>query len=116
MPKKNGAEKHFLPPAARKTKQKQKKNDKHKKPKFESSHSDPFESTPTQLCFIVQGKPLCQYCNKPGWNFTRYSPSKTDQKKFCQVAAELCQTIIGQVPTVGSDAHVKVMAHFCFAF
>ena len=116
MPKKNRAEKHPLPlpPAARKTKLKRKENDKQEKPKFESSHNDPFESTPTRVSFIVRGKPLPQYRDKPGWNFTRYNPSKTNQKKFCQVAAELCPMIIGRVPTVGSDATVKVTAHFRF--
>ena len=83
-PKKNRAEKHPLPlpPAARKTKQKRKENDKQDKPKFESSHNDPFESTPTRVSFIVRGKPLPQYRDKPGWNFTRYNPSKTNQKNF----------------------------------
>jgi hypothetical protein len=85
MPKKKKrAEKHPLPlpPAARKTNQKRKKNDKQDKPKFESSHNDPFESTPTRVSFIVRGKPLPQYRDKPGWNFTRYNPSKTNQKNF----------------------------------
>ena len=42
---------------------------------------------------------------------TRYNPSERNQKKFRQVVAELCQMIIGQVPSVGSDATVKVTAH-----
>jgi molybdenum cofactor biosynthesis enzyme MoaA len=95
MPTKNRAEKHPLPPTATKTKQKRMKNDKQETPKFQSSHSDPFESTPTRVRFIVRGKPLPQYRVKPGWNFTRYNQSKTKQKKFCQVASELCQMIIG---------------------
>jgi Holliday junction resolvase RusA-like endonuclease len=38
-----------------------------------------------------------------------------NQKKIRRVAAELCQMIIGQVPTVRSDANVKATAHFRFA-
>lgn len=117
VPKKNRAEKQFLQPAAsRKTKKKQKTNDKEEKPKFESSHNDPFESTPTRVCFIIRGKPLPQYRDKPGWNFTRYNPSKKGQKNFRQVAAELCRSNIGRVPTVGCKVHVKVTCHFCFPF
>jgi Holliday junction resolvase RusA-like endonuclease len=117
MPKKNRAEKHFLHPAAsRTTKKKQKTNDKEEKPKFESSHNDPFESTPTRVCFIIRGKPLPQYRDKPGWNFTRYNPSKKGQNNFRQVAAELCRSNIGRVPTVGCEVHAKVTCHFCFPF
>jgi len=83
-------------------------------PMFTADSTDPFRASSTSVELVVRGKPRPQYRDKPGWNWTRYNPSKNLQKQFCQVAVEQCLNHMKAVPSFGSDAEIKMSIHFRF--
>lgn len=66
------------------------------------------------LNLFVQGKPRPQYCDKPGWNFTRYNPSIRYQNQFCKASIEQCLNHLSMVPNFGSEAIIKIDVRFRF--
>lgn len=83
-------------------------------PVFSADGNDPFIASRQSVEFIVRGKPLPQYRDKPGWNFTRYNPSKRYQKQFCQASTEQCLNHLSAVPNFGSVANISIHLHFRF--
>jgi Holliday junction resolvase RusA-like endonuclease len=83
-------------------------------PAYKADGTDPFNASRTSVEFVVRGKPRPQYRDKPGWNFTRYNPSKTLQTQFCCIAVEQCLNHAGSVPNFGADARIKIEIHFRF--
>jgi Holliday junction resolvase RusA-like endonuclease len=83
-------------------------------PAFTVDSSNLFLCLSTVVSFVVRGKPHPQYHDKPGWNFTRYNPSKKLQKDCCKGASIICFTHSGFVPNFGSNANLNVEVHFCF--
>lgn len=82
---------------------------------FKAEKTDPFGISQTSVDFvIIRGKPRPQYRDKPGWNRTRYNPSKTLQKQFGHVAIEQCLNHVNRVPDFGPDIGIWMEIHFPF--
>lgn len=114
LPPKANQGKRRKPKKADKATQGQKRRKNAAVPAFTVDSSDPFASSSTGVHFVVRGKPLPQYRDKPGWNLTRYNPSKRLQNEFRELASLICVTHAGFVPNFGSDAEVKVEVQFRF--
>lgn len=83
-------------------------------PVFQADKTDPFDISQTSVDFVVRGKPRPQYRDKPGWNCTRYNPSKPLQKQFGRVAMEQCLNHTNRVPCFGSNVGIRMEIHFRF--
>jgi hypothetical protein len=83
-------------------------------PAYKADGTDPFNASRMIVEFVVRGKPHPQYRDKPGWNFTRYNPSKTLQMQFCHIAVKQCLNHAGSVPNFGADARIKIEIHCRF--
>ena len=86
---------------------------KKKAPSFSSHPDDQFESTKTRFTICIRGKPRPQFRDKPGFNFTRYNPSKVLQNEFRDVAMDVCQHRLGKVPNFG-QATLKAEIEYRF--
>jgi hypothetical protein len=85
-----------------------------KAPVFKAEKTNPFGISQTSIDFVVRGKPRPQYRDKPGWNRTRYNPSKTLQKQFGHVAIEQCLNHANRVPNFGPDVAIRMEINFRF--
>ena len=83
-------------------------------PVFKADKNDPFGISQTSVDFVIRGKPRPQYRDKPGWNGTRYNPSKSLQKQFGHVAIEQCLNHANTVPDFGPDVGIRMEIHFRF--
>lgn len=83
-------------------------------PVFKADKTDPFGISQTSVDFVVRGKPRPQYRDKPGWNRTRYNPSKILQKQFGRIAIEQCLNHTDRVPDFGPNVGIRMEIHFCF--
>ena len=83
-------------------------------PVFKADKNDPFGISQTSVDFVIRGKPRPQYRDKPGWNGTRYNPSKSLQKQFGRVAIEQCLNHANTVPDFGPDVGIRMEIHFRF--
>jgi len=98
---------------AQTTRKKTRKKKKKKAPSFSSHPDDQFESTKTRFTICIRGKPRPQFRDKPGFNFTRYNPSKVLQNEFRDVAMDVCQHRLGKVPNFG-QATLKAEIEYRF--
>jgi hypothetical protein len=97
---------------AQTTRKKTRKKKKKKAPSFSSHPDDQFESTKTRFTICIRGKPRPQFRDKPGFNFTRYNPSKVLQNEFRDVAMDVCQHRLGKVPNFGpSKPRSNIVSH-----
>lgn len=85
-----------------------------KAPVFKADKTDPFGISQTSVDFVVRGKPRPQYRDKPGWNRTRYNPSKALQEQFGRIAIEQCLNHADRVPDFGPNVGIRMEIHFCF--
>ena len=95
------------------TTRKKTRKKKKKAPSFSSHPDDQFESTKTRFTICIRGKPRPQFRDKPGFNFTRYNPSKVLQNEFRDVAMDVCQHRLGKVPNFG-QATLKAEIEYRF--
>jgi Holliday junction resolvase RusA-like endonuclease len=86
---------------------------KKKASSFSSHPDDQFESTKTHFTICIRGKPRPQFRGRPGFNFTRYNPSKVLQNEFRDVAMDVCQHRLGKVPNFGqATLKAEIEYHF----
>jgi hypothetical protein len=83
-------------------------------PVFKDEMTNPFGISQTSVDFVVRGKPRPKYPDRPGWNHTRYNPSKTLQTQFGCVAIKQCLNHANQVPDFGPDVRIRMEINFCF--